>query len=229
MIVVGRDDAGVGVQGHARCSTAIGRWIAREARRASSRAKLIKDGETDPPRARPAVAPSAGRGVPAIREDQRGCRFRAGWPRRGARSKRSARRSTQKFDGGHRDRAEDFRRAHGERGVAGAAPCIFRRARGRRRSPASRDKTPQRKIASVAVVGAGTMGGGIAMNFANAGIPVTLLEAKQEALDRGIGRHPQALRGRGGQGQAQARGGGQARGRSSLPRSTTPRRRKPTC
>jgi 3-hydroxyacyl-CoA dehydrogenase len=48
------------------------------------------------------------------------------------------------------------------------------------------DKTPQRKIASVAVVGAGTMGGGIAMNFANAGIPVTILEAKQEALDRGI-------------------------------------------
>jgi 3-hydroxyacyl-CoA dehydrogenase len=49
------------------------------------------------------------------------------------------------------------------------------------------DKTPRRKIASVAVVGAGTMGGGIAMTFANAGIPVTLLEAEQEALDRGIG------------------------------------------
>jgi 3-hydroxyacyl-CoA dehydrogenase len=48
------------------------------------------------------------------------------------------------------------------------------------------DKTPQRKISSVAVIGAGTMGGGIAMNFANAGIPVTILEAKQEALDRGI-------------------------------------------
>src|SRR4051812_22263708 len=48
------------------------------------------------------------------------------------------------------------------------------------------DKTPQRKIGSVAVVGAGTMGGGIAMNFANAGIPVTVLEARQEALDRGM-------------------------------------------
>jgi 3-hydroxyacyl-CoA dehydrogenase len=35
-------------------------------------------------------------------------------------------------------------------------------------------------------VGAGTMGGGIAMNFANVGIPVTLVEAKQEALDRGL-------------------------------------------
>jgi 3-hydroxyacyl-CoA dehydrogenase len=48
------------------------------------------------------------------------------------------------------------------------------------------EKTPQRKISSVAVVGAGTMGGGIAITFASAGIPVTLLEAKQEALDRGI-------------------------------------------
>jgi 3-hydroxyacyl-CoA dehydrogenase len=48
------------------------------------------------------------------------------------------------------------------------------------------DKTAHRKIERVAVVGAGTMGGGIAMTFANAGIPVTLLEAKQEALDRGL-------------------------------------------
>jgi 3-hydroxyacyl-CoA dehydrogenase len=46
--------------------------------------------------------------------------------------------------------------------------------------------TPVRKIERVAVIGAGTMGGGIAMNFLNAGIPVVLLEMKQEALDRGI-------------------------------------------
>jgi 3-hydroxyacyl-CoA dehydrogenase len=46
--------------------------------------------------------------------------------------------------------------------------------------------TPTRTIASAAVVGAGTMGGGIAMNFANAGIPVTILEMKQELLDKGI-------------------------------------------
>ncbi len=42
-------------------------------------------------------------------------------------------------------------------------------------------------IRSAAIVGAGTMGGGIAMNFANAGIPVKLLEASREALDRGLG------------------------------------------
>ncbi|MFY7865529.1 3-hydroxyacyl-CoA dehydrogenase NAD-binding domain-containing protein [Roseateles sp.] len=46
--------------------------------------------------------------------------------------------------------------------------------------------TPLRKIERVAVIGAGTMGGGISMNFLNAGIPVIILETKQEALDRGL-------------------------------------------
>ncbi len=46
--------------------------------------------------------------------------------------------------------------------------------------------TPLRAINSIAVIGAGTMGGGIAMNFLNAGIPVKMLEMKQEALDRGL-------------------------------------------
>ena len=44
-----------------------------------------------------------------------------------------------------------------------------------------------RAIKSVAVIGAGTMGGGIAMNFANAGVPVTVLETTQAALDKGLG------------------------------------------
>jgi len=46
--------------------------------------------------------------------------------------------------------------------------------------------TPIRPIRSVAVIGAGTMGGGITMNFLNAGVPVTLLEPDQAALDKGI-------------------------------------------
>ena len=46
--------------------------------------------------------------------------------------------------------------------------------------------TPTRDVSQVAIIGAGTMGGGIAMNFLNAGIPVKMLEMKQEALDRGI-------------------------------------------
>jgi 3-hydroxyacyl-CoA dehydrogenase len=52
--------------------------------------------------------------------------------------------------------------------------------------PGLTEKTPQRKVERVAVIGAGTMGSGIAMSFANAGIPVTLVEARQEALDRGV-------------------------------------------
>jgi 3-hydroxyacyl-CoA dehydrogenase len=48
------------------------------------------------------------------------------------------------------------------------------------------EDTPQRKVDKVAVIGAGTMGGGITMNFLNAGIPVTVLEMKAEALDRGV-------------------------------------------
>jgi 3-hydroxyacyl-CoA dehydrogenase len=47
--------------------------------------------------------------------------------------------------------------------------------------------TPLIPITKVGVIGAGTMGGGIAMNFLSAGIPVTIVEREQEALDRGIG------------------------------------------
>jgi 3-hydroxyacyl-CoA dehydrogenase len=46
---------------------------------------------------------------------------------------------------------------------------------------------PKRDIKTVGIIGAGTMGGGIAMNFLNAGIAVKMLEMKQEALDRGTG------------------------------------------
>jgi len=47
-------------------------------------------------------------------------------------------------------------------------------------------ETPKRDINSVAVIGAGTMGSGIAMNFANAGLPVKLLEVNDDALGRGL-------------------------------------------
>ncbi len=47
--------------------------------------------------------------------------------------------------------------------------------------------TPERSIEKVGVIGAGTMGGGISMNFANIGLPVTIVETAQEALDRGLG------------------------------------------
>ncbi len=47
--------------------------------------------------------------------------------------------------------------------------------------------TPVRPIKKVGMIGAGTMGGGISMNFLNAGIPVTIVEVQKEALDRGVG------------------------------------------
>lgn len=56
------------------------------------------------------------------------------------------------------------------------------------RVPGLREDTPTRPVRAAAVVGAGTMGGGIAMCFANAGIPVTLVEADGRALERGVAR-----------------------------------------
>jgi len=46
--------------------------------------------------------------------------------------------------------------------------------------------TPVRDVKKVGVIGAGTMGGGISMNFVNVGIPVTIAEVKQESLDKGL-------------------------------------------
>ncbi|NPC54199.1 3-hydroxyacyl-CoA dehydrogenase NAD-binding domain-containing protein [Caenimonas soli] len=63
---------------------------------------------------------------------------------------------------------------------------IFMAERAASKIPDVPEDTPKREIKSVAVIGAGTMGGGIAMNFLNAGIPVKILEMKQDALDRGI-------------------------------------------
>jgi 3-hydroxyacyl-CoA dehydrogenase len=63
---------------------------------------------------------------------------------------------------------------------------LFTSQRAASKIPDVPSDTPTREIKQVAVIGAGTMGGGITMNFLNAGIPVKMLETKQEALDRGI-------------------------------------------
>ena len=63
---------------------------------------------------------------------------------------------------------------------------IFMAERAASKIPDVPSDTPLRTIGSVAVIGAGTMGGGISMNFLNAGIPVVMLEMKQDALDRGV-------------------------------------------
>ena len=63
---------------------------------------------------------------------------------------------------------------------------IFMADRAASKIPDVPEDTPKRDIKAIAVIGAGTMGGGIAMNFLNAGIPVKMLEMKQDALDRGV-------------------------------------------
>jgi 3-hydroxyacyl-CoA dehydrogenase len=62
----------------------------------------------------------------------------------------------------------------------------LRSERAAARTVISENTLPLRAIRSAAVVGAGTMGGGISMSLLNAGIPVTLIEAKSEALERGV-------------------------------------------
>ena len=65
---------------------------------------------------------------------------------------------------------------------------LFFAEREARRIPGLSERTPRRPISQVGIVGAGTMGGGIAMVFANAGIPVTLVDAKPEALEAGLAK-----------------------------------------
>jgi 3-hydroxyacyl-CoA dehydrogenase len=69
---------------------------------------------------------------------------------------------------------------------ARAQQHLFFAERAAGRIPDLDPKTPLRDIKTVGIIGAGTMGGGIAMNFANAGIKVKLLEIKGDALERGL-------------------------------------------
>jgi 3-hydroxyacyl-CoA dehydrogenase len=65
---------------------------------------------------------------------------------------------------------------------------LFFAERETRKIPGLSDQTRKRPVRRVGIVGAGTMGGGIAMAFANAGVPVTLLDASREALDAGLAK-----------------------------------------
>ena len=69
---------------------------------------------------------------------------------------------------------------------SGALRHVFFAERETSKIPDIPKDTRVREIKQVGVIGAGTMGGGIAMNFLNAGLPVILVEQQQEALDRGI-------------------------------------------
>jgi 3-hydroxyacyl-CoA dehydrogenase len=75
--------------------------------------------------------------------------------------------------------------------VAGEQSAALRYAffaeRAARKVPGLAAGTVARQVDRVGVVGAGTMGGGIAMSFADAGLPVTIVDSTPEALERGIG------------------------------------------
>src|SRR5262249_55576520 len=65
---------------------------------------------------------------------------------------------------------------------------LFFAEREARKIPGLSDSVKSRSVERVGIVGAGTMGGGIAMAFANAGIPVTLLDVSRDALDSGLAK-----------------------------------------
>lgn len=70
---------------------------------------------------------------------------------------------------------------------ARAQQHLFFAERAATKIPGVDPKMPTRKINKVAIIGSGTMGGGIAMNFVNAGIETTILDLNAEALERGLG------------------------------------------
>ncbi|MFT3930968.1 MAG: 3-hydroxyacyl-CoA dehydrogenase NAD-binding domain-containing protein [Spongiibacteraceae bacterium] len=69
---------------------------------------------------------------------------------------------------------------------ARALQHLFFAERAANKIPGINPKTPARNIQNVAIIGAGTMGGGIAMNFINAGIPTKILDLNGDALERGL-------------------------------------------
>ena len=92
---------------------------------------------------------------------------------------------TQDFDEGMRLERERFSECLNSSQSKGQRHMFFAEREVTKIPDVPKD-TPIRPIETVGVIGAGTMGGGIAMNFANAGIPVTIIEATQDALDRGL-------------------------------------------
>jgi len=90
------------------------------------------------------------------------------------------------YDAGKKRERELFSELQGS-DAANAQKYVFFAERAVNKIPDIDKTMPVRDIGSVGVIGAGTMGGGIAMNFLSAGIPVILVEQSQEALERGLG------------------------------------------
>ncbi len=90
------------------------------------------------------------------------------------------------FDEGRKRETELFNELHDSVESAAQRYYFFAERQAAKISDVPAD-TPTLPITRVGIIGAGTMGGGIAMNFLNVGIPVTLVDTTQEALERGIG------------------------------------------
>jgi len=94
--------------------------------------------------------------------------------------------ASRPFDEGRKEERERFNKLVGG-SESKALRHMFFAERQTSKIPDVPEDTPVRELKKAAVIGAGTMGGGIAMNFANAGIPVTLIDMNQAAVDKGIG------------------------------------------
>src|SRR5688572_15142534 len=93
--------------------------------------------------------------------------------------------ATKPFDEGRKHERDAFARLVGTTESKSLRHAFFAE-RQTTKIPDVPEDTPVREVRKAAVLGAGTMGGGIAMNFANAGIPVTLIDVTEEALSKGI-------------------------------------------
>ena len=93
--------------------------------------------------------------------------------------------ATLPFDEGRKVERERFNRLVNT-AESKALRHMFFAERQTSKIPGVPEDTPVRPIRKAAVIGAGTMGGGIAMSFANAGVPVTVVDTTQENLDRGL-------------------------------------------
>jgi 3-hydroxyacyl-CoA dehydrogenase len=93
--------------------------------------------------------------------------------------------ATLPFDEGAQVEAREFEQLRQSQTSKGLRHLFFAQRQAAKVPGLSKD-VALRKVLSVGVVGAGTMGGGIAMNFVNAGIPVVIVEASDEALQRGL-------------------------------------------
>ncbi|HZD26983.1 MAG TPA: 3-hydroxyacyl-CoA dehydrogenase NAD-binding domain-containing protein [Alphaproteobacteria bacterium] len=93
--------------------------------------------------------------------------------------------ATLPFDEGLKKERELFKLVH-DSPESAAQRHVFFAEREVAKIPDVPKDTALKEIRKVGVIGAGTMGGGISMNFVNAGIPVTILEMNDEALDRGF-------------------------------------------